>query len=230
MKKYHVKKFSDVIIATGTNELRGAGSSGPDCRPKNLAAEIYHHIVTAIRDNPSVQIFVPAVLPTSNSSLNEKIDRYNGLLRDMARSHPNITYVAMGGFSNTENVLAPKFRVNDTSGIHINDHGVRVYGSRLKQALRTRHELPILSRRGGSGISQMGRGRGGRGRGRDRRSASGNSREHAEPQEHVSGHGMEGPSTFSNPVQSAPVMRGSDRGRGQGRLRRSPGRGGLRAN
>ena len=159
------QKFTDIVIGLGTNDLRG-GQSGNDCCPRDLAANVYRYALDALRINPSLQIFFPAVVPTSNAVTNSKIDRYNSLLLDMTRSHPNFTYVNVaGGLKSRNNTLSEKYLEvrNDVSGLHLNRQGLSIYASRLKAALRARHELPVFVnnfRRGGGGRGRVGRQRG----------------------------------------------------------------------
>ena len=138
--------YTDIIVAVGTNDLRGAGPEVEDCCPRELSSKLYQYVLRAIEVNPSIQIFLPAVVPTANRTINDKIDRYNKLLVDMARSNRNLTFISMGGLKGRDNVLSERFMTNDNTGLHLNGQGLRLYGSRLKSALRARHELPIVSR------------------------------------------------------------------------------------
>ncbi len=65
----------------------------------------------------------------------------------MARASPNITYIDTGGFLGADQKLLAKFMSRDGLGIHLNEQGLRMYASRFKIALRTRHHLPVITYR-----------------------------------------------------------------------------------
>ena len=166
---------TDLILAIGTNDIRRVG-----CDPKELACRTHQYAMAAIKESPSLMVFLPAVIPTRNEAVNEKIDVYNHCLVTMSRQSANLEYVHMGGLGGQDGLLLNKFTDNnrDNLGIHLNTQGLSIYASRLKAALRANHYLPVYNtRRPASGSGRGARGSGGtRGRGSPRGRGSDSSR------------------------------------------------------
>jgi len=170
-----LRQYSDIIIATGTNDLKEES-----CVPDQLATECHQYVSTVVNSHRNVQVYLPGVLPTSCADTNARINVYNRHLNDIARSHHRVTFIDTGGFKSKEGVLADRFKQQgDRTGLHLNDSGIKIYASKFKHALRLRHNLPnIRPQRSrtytrpnnqGDRDSDRGRGRGGRGSGRGRR-------------------------------------------------------------
>ena len=137
---------TDLIIAIGTNDLKD-DQSVCSC-PKTLATNIYQYCRSAVNFNSSIQIYLPAVLPTRIANVNIKIDLYNRYLQDMCRKHPHLEYVHMGGMKGDDNLLLTRLLDKEMrTGLRLNDQGLKIYASRLKAALREKHYLPVFSPR-----------------------------------------------------------------------------------
>ena len=69
----------------GTNDLKQDGSN-----PDALARNISGYAQNVISKHPSVQVFLPGVLPvyTPDSVINTRVCEYNHFIRDFCISHP----------------------------------------------------------------------------------------------------------------------------------------------
>jgi hypothetical protein len=132
-----LKGYSDIIIATGTNDL-----SKNNCNAEGLSRDLYRYIKGVLTCNPATQIILPGVLPTMSVDRNNKIDKYNRLLDDMCRVHPRLTFVDLNNFRGNNGKLADKLAIGGTDSVHLNDDGIKLYASKIKNVLRVRHHLP----------------------------------------------------------------------------------------
>ena len=134
---------SDIIVAVGTNNLKEE-----NCNPETLVRKTFDHVKNLSKSNPSAHIFLPGVLPTCSTSvsINDKILKYNYYLKDMCNSIARVSFIDTKNFSDSSGKLQARFACGELDPLHLNEAGRRFYFSRLKYALRSRHNLPLPRR------------------------------------------------------------------------------------
>ena len=187
--------YTDVVIATGTNELDKEGSD-----PTHIAKQMYQQVCEYSAALPNAKVYMLGVLPSSDLNLNSKIKIYNQHLDDMANHMTNASFADMKVFGDSNGKLQTKF---GRDRLHLNDDGLKLYASRIKTALRDRNHLPTRHRTnftprrqaardssnnynrdgGGNSRGRGGRDRGGRGNLRGNHGAGGeiNDRDNTRP-------------------------------------------------
>ena len=135
---------TDVIVAVGTNDLKQ-----DNVNPSSLAKKLSKYVLSVIAKYPSVQVFLPGVLPicTENSQINSRVREYNHYIRDLCISHPRLTFIDTNVFSTPLGSLKPNLAAGPSDPLHLYAEGIKLYGSRFKFALRQRHGLPVGNRR-----------------------------------------------------------------------------------
>ena len=179
---------TDYVISVGTNDLKLDNSC-----PTTLARELNKYVVTLTHSRPSAHIFLCGVLPVNavDSPILSKISQFNYYLADMCKALQKVSYIDMKCFQSRGGSLQPRYAIEGDL-LHLGEVGIRMFGSRIKYALRERYSLPNMSRSWqarrnlnpeqvtGGPVEERGyRGRGGnrggsRGRG-DNRNSRGNS-------------------------------------------------------
>ncbi len=127
---------SDLFIAVGTNDLKITGAD-----PTRLATDLYKQVKVYRTSLPNAHIFLAGVLPTTNPVINTRIKQFNKHLDDICNTRAMVTFVDTNVFRDVNGNLLDKFRISDDE-LHVNREGIKVIGSRMKFALRKRHNLP----------------------------------------------------------------------------------------
>ena len=139
---------SDVIVAVGTNDLRNS-----ECDPAALVKQTHGYVNSLTRLHPSIHVYLPGVLPVVRvasaplNSINGRIKLYNHYLKDLCSKHPSLTFIDCNMFSTDNGGLKPGLAQGVGDILHLNDQGLKLYFSRFKYALRSRHGLPVSRRR-----------------------------------------------------------------------------------
>ena len=135
---------TDVVVAVGTNNLRQE-----NCNPSMLAKDMSQYIHSVIRQHPSVQVFLPRVLPicAENSSINTRINEYNHYIRDLCVAHPKLTFIDTNVFKSSQDSIKLNRAAGASDPLHLNAEGIKLYCSQFKFALRQRYGLPLGIRR-----------------------------------------------------------------------------------
>ena len=128
---------TDVVIAVGTNDLKNRQTD-----PLDLARQFYGKVKSYTSDLPNTRIYVNGVLPTTNSETNARIKEYNRHLDDICNTKPMLTYLDTKVYSDSSGKLMDKFAVQGDE-IHVNGAATKLIASRLKNAIRQRHHMPI---------------------------------------------------------------------------------------
>ena len=132
-----LNEVSDLVIAVGTNNLKNGS-----CSPADLAKSTYSYVKKVHKAHPSCHVYCPGVLPTSTPWINDKIKMYNYYLNDMCDRLGNTTFIDVKVLGDNTGRLLGKFAVGNDDPLHLSKEGLKMYFSRIKHALRSRHGLP----------------------------------------------------------------------------------------
>ena len=139
---------SDIVLAVGTNHLKQIESSEHD--PALLVKDTYKYVSSVLSERPAVRVLVPGVLPTRALVTNVRIMKYNHYLRDMCTRLPRAQFLETSHLADKRSgLLSDKFWDGADDGLHLNQTGIKIIGSKLKEALRAGLNLPHGSFRRG---------------------------------------------------------------------------------
>ena len=133
------ENVSDVVIAVGTNNLRQQGS-----KPEELVENTFTYVAALLKKRPEIHVLLPGVLPicTPGSETNSKVKLYNHFIKTMCNSHIRLTYIDTKVFMANDGSLKTGLAMGTEDPLHLNTSGLKLYFSRIKYALRARHDLP----------------------------------------------------------------------------------------
>ena len=132
--------ITDVLFCVGTNNLKL-----DSCEPVTLVKDLYTYLSTLLNDHPSLQVFLPGVLPTSHRdpSANSRISQYNHYLCNLCRSNAKLTFIDTNSFRTQSGTLKTALGRGEGDPLHLSEGGLKFYFSRLKYALRAHYNLPV---------------------------------------------------------------------------------------
>ena len=137
-----LQNVSDVVLAVGTNNLKIFS-----CDPEELVKNTYSYVKAVTHNNPALHVLVPGVLPVhgafEDTALNSKIKVYNHYLKDMCNNLNKVSYLDVNVFSGADGSLKPHLSKGGSDPLHLSEQGIRLFASRIKYALRSRHNLPV---------------------------------------------------------------------------------------
>ena len=133
--------YNNVFVHCGINDIRGNEVS-----TENQVRNAYVNFKTKISDiktlNKSARIYVSTLLPTKSEDINKKVKLFNSLLKDDLRL--SFEYIRVvhhySRFSTVSGVLAPNIAKEFNSQgnpdtLHLNNVGLRLFGSVIKNAI-----------------------------------------------------------------------------------------------
>ena len=137
---------SDIVLSVGTNNLKLATTE-----PDDLIKTTYTYVKEVTRVNPGAHVLLPAVLPVhsgfTDEAVNPKINFYNYYLKDMCDSLTKATFIDVNVFANQDGTLKQHLSNGASDPLHLSTQGIKLFASRLKYALRNRHDLPVMTNR-----------------------------------------------------------------------------------
>ena len=139
--------YANIVIATGTNNLRGNNIS---CRAdvEKVRQTLHNKLMCIENVRKDFKITVLPVLPTRYSEMNRQIGYYNRMLYEMfvtSGSYFNVTLPRVLEFVDIENLLRRDL-VRTGDAIHLNERGISVFAQCIKKAILSRTDYLGSSR------------------------------------------------------------------------------------